>query len=1408
MCASETLNAAYECFSDEAVICAELIACQTDCESRNMKAVRLLPWSPRSWMFLEAVAALQRSRICYAGMSGRPTAAAATSQRKKEIIITITIMTTFTIAFTFTLAFIFTFREGCDGTTGRKHANPQLMKLTLVVDEVSVEVHSDAESELLQRLLEAGTQQHLLNKFPGGAALLRSAGGLATVHLVFLSGWLRRASHGSRAADIVPEVVLPSGARILGKRLNAVGHPIEDDVYAYFNLRYAEAARFDAPTVYEAPANAVLNGTEVNLPCLQRSGDDIQGVEAPRPDLQTSTSAAFGLSVFRSILALLVDVKVDFSQEAAQVSGWQKTQNESGELLMRSYNRALAAIIVMRFSCSLIFPPAPHWLVNFRASPGTWLLAYDVECGRVTWQRRLRYGTNRTQALIAGGTLRFSWCRLVIHPHRTCRLVVLCQKIHFIAGPIWAVPHAADNNVSLHVAVYFHLMVSYFLVVTFLVVSYLLVLQYLHVPWETQMGRVATRIVIGAAVVTILKMLKPVLSLCIEVEGVSVCSDGDCLTLAVYIPPAPIEAGKRPVVVQIHGGFLMSGGIAGDAQKGLGCGTHVTSSLVAFFRICELCSRSKLASDCVLVSIQYRLHLFGFFQPPVAGSFSANRGLRDQLAALSWVQRNIASFGGDPDSVGGGRSVVSLEQSPLSAGLFQRAIALSPGFLPAMFTADISEVERTSGQRCLNATGCTSLQCLRDLEANQLLEMCRFYQSPEEFIDVPGFYFSGYDGEVLTAPIQSMYCSGADKPHGDRPMILGSVTREWNIFSLSMSPADATGAFLQEFSDGSAQQGNSSYLQCRRSSLLAAIDPEPCPAGVLGCVLTSPALMQAATDIYSAGTALSLGPGSGPRYRYLLDTEGAGSTCSSCHGADMDLMYGLRSPFYVGQSYPQGRLDEMTSILMQYLVSFILTGTPTAAEGLAWAPVDRSGEKDTYGTPLMVFNLSAPSMAAQQPIGPNRAAAQESVSDVLAQLPELPEDAADGAVDFTVKASLPKLTEPALSATSLGDYLEARIKLKPMLVHASDAMADSTPQESQVSCPVLQRVALAPFGRLRGADDVSYSQPNSVGFLSFGGPLAGAEASALTSETPRTARGRSRTTESVLTPEAHWEAQALQPVSLSGDEPRASALAAPSQVLQNVQEDAWHPEEVPSQEKVYLWTPSLASQQSPSLSLNFPVLQPIPTIRSPFAKKAPGRPSIPSSLTPMKPPRPAQLRPAAVVEPRPDTPVEALPMASDLPSLPSHEAVQRWSSQLQPARSLLDEVLPPPSADLLLLSQQEPVQEPLWVASPTPPSLGAGDLEDVASSQRYAWSIQAPSDEAIAGDAELVVVSIVSSTTCCCCCWCCSMQLPLNDDDNDFDSYCAAAAATAAAAAAVAAAATVAFSDTAAPAAAVLAPAY
>jgi para-nitrobenzyl esterase len=97
----------------------------------------------------------------------------------------------------------------------------------------------------------------------------------------------------------------------------------------------------------------------------------------------------------------------------------------------------------------------------------------------------------------------------------------------------------------------------------------------------------------------------------------------------------------------------------------------------------------------VAVTVNYRLAEFGFFAHPELTSESAhhasgNQGLLDQAAALEWVKRNIAAFGGDPNRVtifgesAGGIAVSMLAASPLAKGLFQRAISESGGnFAPA-----------------------------------------------------------------------------------------------------------------------------------------------------------------------------------------------------------------------------------------------------------------------------------------------------------------------------------------------------------------------------------------------------------------------------------------------------------------------------------------------------------------------------------------------------------------------------------------------------------------------------------------------------------------------------------------------------------------------------------------------------
>lgn len=139
----------------------------------------------------------------------------------------------------------------------------------------------------------------------------------------------------------------------------------------------------------------------------------------------------------------------------------------------------------------------------------------------------------------------------------------------------------------------------------------------------------------------------------------------DCLTLNVW---APRDGGPWPVMVWIHGGAWM-----------MGAGSWPTYDGTAFAR-----------QGVVLVTINYRLGRFGAFPHPALrrehgdGPW-ANYGLLDQIAALQWVRRNIAAFGGDPANVtvfgesAGGRAVNMLLTSPLAAGLFDKAIAQSGG---------------------------------------------------------------------------------------------------------------------------------------------------------------------------------------------------------------------------------------------------------------------------------------------------------------------------------------------------------------------------------------------------------------------------------------------------------------------------------------------------------------------------------------------------------------------------------------------------------------------------------------------------------------------------------------------------------------------------------------------------------
>nr|CAD7404169.1 unnamed protein product [Timema cristinae] len=136
--------------------------------------------------------------------------------------------------------------------------------------------------------------------------------------------------------------------------------------------------------------------------------------------------------------------------------------------------------------------------------------------------------------------------------------------------------------------------------------------------------------------------------------------DEDCLFLNVYSPQLPPTKTPRAVMVWIHGG----GYIWGSGNTDLYGPDYLVDAGV------------------VLVTINYRLGVLGFYHSDES-DVSANNGLRDQTMALRWVQDNIEQFGGDPDNVtifgesAGGGSVHHLLLSPLTKGLFHKAIPMS-----------------------------------------------------------------------------------------------------------------------------------------------------------------------------------------------------------------------------------------------------------------------------------------------------------------------------------------------------------------------------------------------------------------------------------------------------------------------------------------------------------------------------------------------------------------------------------------------------------------------------------------------------------------------------------------------------------------------------------------------------------
>lgn len=220
----------------------------------------------------------------------------------------------------------------------------------------------------------------------------------------------------------------------------------------------------------------------------------------------------------------------------------------------------------------------------------------------------------------------------------------------------------------------------------------------------------------------------------------------DCLYVNVWTP-ARTAGDKLPVMVFIHGG----GNTRGAASENQYDGAYLAKKGVVF------------------VSFNYRMGAFGFMAHPELTAESAqhssgNYAILDQIAALQWIQRNIASFGGDPGSVmifghsAGAANVCSLVASPLTKGLFHRALAQSGNCLNSRTT--LADAEK-SGVKLAESLGASSLTALRKKTADEILKAPR------------GQMGTNVDGWVFPQDAYSIIAAGK---HNDVPLIVGTVT--------------------------------------------------------------------------------------------------------------------------------------------------------------------------------------------------------------------------------------------------------------------------------------------------------------------------------------------------------------------------------------------------------------------------------------------------------------------------------------------------------------------------------------------------------------------------------------------------------------------------------------------------------
>ena len=385
--------------------------------------------------------------------------------------------------------------------------------------------------------------------------------------------------------------------------------------------------------------------------------------------------------------------------------------------------------------------------------------------------------------------------------------------------------------------------------------------------------------------------------------------DEDCLTLNIWTPAHTADE-ALPVMVWFYGGSFLFGSASDIRFDG-----------EAFAR-----------KGVVLVTAAYRVGLFGYLAHPgltreSPHGASGNYGLLDQIAALGWVQRNIAAFGGDPKRVtafgvsAGSASIAMLLTSPLAAGLFQRAILESPGAFRPL--ASLAEAERAG-----TALG-PDIGRLRQMPAEEVLAKTDLLVPKVRGLTTPRVLRPIRDGWVIREDERDAFRAG--RFHAV-PTIVGGNADEGATLTATW-PMRTVGD-LRELAGANFPQA---------LDAVTALYPAQHDGEVRGRVAEMFADTQFNYGVWQL--ARSMSARTSQTWRYLFLRRRAGRQDGPNHGEEVCYVFNTLGLALPGQEVPPfDGVDESVAEAMQAAwVRFAATGDPNGGELPHW-PAYRAGD--------------------------------------------------------------------------------------------------------------------------------------------------------------------------------------------------------------------------------------------------------------------------------------------------------------------------------------------------------------------------------------------------------------------------------------------------------------------------------